>query len=200
MMLKKILFTIIIFTTTQVQAREIILAEKGYVDDLATKRVRPSEMAAAITAALTSYTTKTYVDNLVSSIATLTTAEKLNTARTVQTNLASTTAASFNGTANITPGVTGVLPVANGGTGSSQKISLICQARRQSPGSRHFPACHLFPEFCQSPTAVRAAVQKISLIYQTRRQSAGSRHFPVCLSFLPYPLLRPMPVPARQSL
>ncbi len=44
-------------------------------------------------------------------------ATKLATARTIRTNLASTTAASFNGTANITPGVTGILPVANGGTG-----------------------------------------------------------------------------------
>ncbi|WP_302349478.1 hypothetical protein [uncultured Megasphaera sp.] len=46
-------------------------------------------------------------------------ATKLATARTIQTNLASTSAASFNGTANITPGVTGVLPVANGGTGQT---------------------------------------------------------------------------------
>lgn len=44
-------------------------------------------------------------------------ATKLVTARTIQTNLASTTAASFDGSTNITPGVTGVLPVANGGTG-----------------------------------------------------------------------------------
>lgn len=43
----------------------------------------------------------------------------LATARTIRTNLASTSAASFNGSANITPGVTGVLPVANGGTGSN---------------------------------------------------------------------------------
>lgn len=47
------------------------------------------------------------------------TATKLQTARNIQTNLASTTAASFNGTANVTPGVTGILPVANGGTGQS---------------------------------------------------------------------------------
>ncbi len=48
-------------------------------------------------------------------------ATKLATARTIQTNLASTSTASFNGTANITPGVTGVLPVANGGTGSASE-------------------------------------------------------------------------------
>lgn len=47
------------------------------------------------------------------------TAAKLTTARTIRTNLASTSAASFNGTANITPGVTGTLPIANGGTGGT---------------------------------------------------------------------------------
>ena len=47
------------------------------------------------------------------------TAAKLTTARMIRTNLASTSAASFNGTANITPGVTGTLPIANGGTGGT---------------------------------------------------------------------------------
>jgi len=46
-------------------------------------------------------------------------AATLTLGRTIQTNLASTSAATFNGSANITPGVTGVLPVANGGTGAS---------------------------------------------------------------------------------
>lgn len=44
-------------------------------------------------------------------------ATKLTTARTVQTDLGATTSASFDGTANIAPGVTGTLAVANGGTG-----------------------------------------------------------------------------------
>jgi uncharacterized protein YqkB len=46
-------------------------------------------------------------------------AATLTTSRTFQTNLASTSTASFNGSANVTPGVTGTLPVANGGTGAS---------------------------------------------------------------------------------
>lgn len=46
-------------------------------------------------------------------------AATLTTSRTIQTDLASTSSASFNGSANITPGVTGVLPIANGGSGSS---------------------------------------------------------------------------------
>ena len=46
-------------------------------------------------------------------------ATKLETARSVRTNLASTNAASFDGSTNITPGVSGVLPLANGGTGAT---------------------------------------------------------------------------------
>ena len=55
--------------------------------------------------------------NLANSIGVAPSATKLETAKTIRTNLASTSAASFDGTTNITPGVTGILPVANGGTG-----------------------------------------------------------------------------------
>ena len=44
-------------------------------------------------------------------------ATKLQTARTIRTNLASTSTANFDGTANVTPGVTGTLAIGNGGTG-----------------------------------------------------------------------------------
>ncbi len=46
-------------------------------------------------------------------------AVKLETARTIKVNLASTSAVNFDGTANVTPGVTGALPVARGGTGAT---------------------------------------------------------------------------------
>lgn len=46
-------------------------------------------------------------------------AKKLATARTITANLASSTAGSFDGSANITVGVTGTLPIANGGTGAT---------------------------------------------------------------------------------
>ena len=46
-------------------------------------------------------------------------ATKLATGRTVRTNLGSTSAVSFDGTQNITPGVSGILPIANGGTGAN---------------------------------------------------------------------------------
>lgn len=46
-------------------------------------------------------------------------AATLTSARNIQTNLSSTTAASFNGSVDITPGITGTLGVANGGTGQT---------------------------------------------------------------------------------
>ena len=52
-------------------------------------------------------------------------ATKLETARTIRTNLASTTTASFDGSENITPGVTGTLPIANGGTGLTASPSIL---------------------------------------------------------------------------
>lgn len=52
-------------------------------------------------------------------------AAKLTTPRTLQTNLASTATASFDGTANATPGVTGTLPVGNGGTGATTLTGLV---------------------------------------------------------------------------
>lgn len=48
-----------------------------------------------------------------------TTATTLQTARTIQTNLASTSSVSFNGSANITPWVTWILAIGNGWTGIS---------------------------------------------------------------------------------
>lgn len=47
------------------------------------------------------------------------TATRLATARTIRTNLASTYAVAFDGSASITTGVTGTLPIANGGTGAT---------------------------------------------------------------------------------
>ena len=47
-------------------------------------------------------------------------AVKLETARTIKVNLASTSAGNFDGTADVTPGVSGVLLASNGGTGNSR--------------------------------------------------------------------------------
>lgn len=48
----------------------------------------------------------------------------LATARTFRVNLGSTSTASFDGSGNVTPGVTGTLPVANGGTGVTSTAAL----------------------------------------------------------------------------
>ncbi len=47
----------------------------------------------------------------------------LATSRTVQVNLSSTSSASFNGSAGITPGVTGTLAITNGGTGNTTGLA-----------------------------------------------------------------------------
>ena len=54
---------------------------------------------------------------------------KLTTARTIQTNLGSTSGASFDGSSNVSPGVTGTLGTANGGTGQTS-----LQATRNAMG------------------------------------------------------------------
>lgn len=54
-------------------------------------------------------------------------ATRLSKARNIQTNLASTSTASFDGTANVTPGVTGILPIANGGTGATTAASALAK-------------------------------------------------------------------------
>lgn len=62
------------------------------------------------------------------------TATKLATSRTIQTNLGSTSAASFNGSANITPGVTGVLEIGNGGTGNTYGLIQVNLKTGTTPG------------------------------------------------------------------
>lgn len=57
-------------------------------------------------------------------------AAKLTTARSVRVNLASTSAVNFDGSANITPGVTGTLGTGNGGTGRTDgKVAALATAR-----------------------------------------------------------------------
>ncbi len=51
-------------------------------------------------------------------------ATKLETARTIRVNLESTNSVSFDGSANITPGITGTLSASHGGTGYTSLSSL----------------------------------------------------------------------------
>jgi len=83
-----------------------------------------SHSAAQVGAAAANHTHTAVQVGALASNGTAVAATKLATARNMQVNLASTNAAAFNGTANITPGVTGILPVANGGTGVSDLSAL----------------------------------------------------------------------------
>lgn len=49
----------------------------------------------------------------------------LNQSRGIRTNLASTSTVQFDGTADVAPGVTGTLPVGNGGTGVTSNPSML---------------------------------------------------------------------------
>lgn len=63
---------------------------------------------------------KTFLKKIIGSITgTAGTAIRLLTGRNIKINLASTSAANFDGTSDVNPGVTGVLPVTNGGTGAT---------------------------------------------------------------------------------
>ena len=70
----------------------------------------------------------------------------LKTARTFRTNLGSTSTASFDGTANVTPGVTGTLPIANGGTGATtvagirENLGNLGKVYRQNPTDKSIAA------------------------------------------------------------
>ena len=75
-------------------------------------------------------------------------AATLTTARTFQTNLASTSAASFNGSANVTPGVTGTLPVGNGGTGATTLTGVL-----KGNGTSAFSAATAGTDFVAPGTA-----------------------------------------------
>lgn len=63
------------------------------------------------------------------------TATALATSRTIRTNLASTTATPFDGTSNVAPGVTGTLPVANGGTGATTEHGAVASLFADNVGS-----------------------------------------------------------------
>jgi len=84
-------------------------------------------------------------------------ATKLATARNVQVNLASTAAASFNGTANITPGVTGVLPIARGGTGVNDFKTLCANIADASIGNTHDTSITLLEKTTETPVTIDVA-------------------------------------------
>lgn len=80
--------------------------------------IRDDDTKVAFSSNNNSFATVTH-DGVAKWLGNANTATKLATARTITANLASRTAGSFDGSANITVGVTGTLPIANGGTGAT---------------------------------------------------------------------------------
>lgn len=99
---------------------------QGEIDDInADKQSLWNTLVNYVTKAGTDTITgvKTFTQTIVGSITgNAGTATKLATTRSVQTNLASTSATSFDGTADIIPGVTGVLGFGNGGNGRTDGV------------------------------------------------------------------------------
>lgn len=102
-------------------------------------------------------------EDLLTGSSTAATATALKTARTIMTNLGSTTAASFDGSANATPGVTGTLPIANGGTGATTAA-----AARTKLGAAAESHTHDYDEVNDKPTA-----KSIASMLTGRKDSAG---------------------------
>ena len=65
------------------------------------------------------------VNNTADAYKNVASAAKLTTARTIRTNLGSTSTVNFDGTENVTPGVTGTLPISNGGTGATSASEVL---------------------------------------------------------------------------
>jgi hypothetical protein len=93
----------------------------------------------------------TFNQNTTGSAATLT------TSRNLQTNLASTSAAAFNGSADSSPGVTGTLPVGNGGTGATTLTGLV-----KGTGTTAMVAATAGTDYT-TPTGVEAISGKTSI-------------------------------------
>ncbi len=65
-------------------------------------------------------------------------ADRLGTARNIRVNLSSTSAASFDGSADVNPGVTGTLPVSSGGTGATSAAAARSNLGAASASHTHY--------------------------------------------------------------
>lgn len=106
------------------------------------------------------------VDGKVSSSGNSDVATKLETSRSIRTNLASTSVANFDGTGNITPGVNGVLGVGNGGTGVTSYSSLASQLSSYiSSGGLKTESGTLIGSSTTTPTIISANLSTINFAY-----------------------------------
>lgn len=101
-----------------------------------------------------------------------TSAEKLATERTIRTNLGSTSTASFDGTKNVTPGVTGVLPVTNGGTGANSVESV--QSKFGIVPMNDIPNLHIWGKYTGNPSGYSLGTSKTAIVGWSAASTSAS--------------------------
>ena len=101
-------------------------------------------------------------------------ATKLATARTIHTNLESTNSYSFDGTANITPGVTGTLPIANGGTGATTAAAALAALGAAASDHTHSASKISYGTFTGTVSAGSSAQTPTSLCLRNSKIVAAS--------------------------
>jgi hypothetical protein len=79
-----------------------------------------------------------------------TSAERLTDGKTIRTDLGKTSAVKFNGTENVEVGVTGVLPVANGGTGANSVAN--AQSALGIVPMNDIPNLHIWGKYTGNPS------------------------------------------------
>lgn len=102
----------------------------------------------------------------------------LKTARTIRTNLSSTSTASFDGTANITPGITGTLPIAHGGTGATSAATARDNLGAAAESHSHSAATTSAAGFMSAADKTKLngiATNANNYVHPT---SAGNKHIP----------------------
>ena len=90
------------------------------------------------------------------------TADKLTTARSVQVDLASTSADNFDGSADITPGVTGTLGTKNGGTGRTDGKAVALATKHTIDGTQ-FDGSANITHYGTCSTAAGTAAKTVAL-------------------------------------
>lgn len=102
----------------------------------------------------------------------------LKTARTIRTNLGSTSTASFDGTANITPGVTGILPIANGGTGATSAATARDNLGAAAESHSHSAATTSAAGFMSAADKTKLNSISTNANNYVHPTTAGNKHIP----------------------